>query len=262
MRQRKRSKTEQQRKLREKEIYDHLKGLGDRNYYAWDQNLMAEIYSVRRPFHDNIVSRYLKGKRVLMLGCGKGYGTKELNLYAKQITGIDISERMIKLARASYPDPGTSFITGDAENTPFKNNSFDVVYCKAILHHLNLPRVLKEIRRVLTPDGYLYVVDECGLLNPIAWIRRRFFPSEIHTPDERPFIPNQFRKILYRHGFHEIDFEYRFIISPVAPVLARVIPRVNLMPLVHFLLGVDKLLLQSPLKQLCWRIGGIYTVQP
>lgn len=250
----------QARKLREKEVYDRLKGRGETDYYAWDRNLMSELYGERVGFQKKALSRYVRGKRVLILGCGRGGVVKTLKSYAKEIIGIDISKRMIGLARESYPD--VRFIIADAEDLPFPDKVFDVVYCSAILHHLDIQAALKEIRRVLIPGGYLYIAAEPGLLNPVAWIRRTFFPSNIHTPDEKPFIPSVFRKTLYREGFKELVYYPSFIISPIIPVLGKRFPKIQWRPLLHFMCSLDRLFLKTQLREFSWLITGIYRSPP
>ena len=257
-RENKRSESEA-RRLREKRIYNQLTGRGKRDYFLWDRGVMSDLYAERKSFHDKLLFTYVRGKRVLILGCGRGAGVGKLSPYTKKITGIDISKRQINLAKQLYPE--FVFTIGDAENLPFRDNSFNIIYCKAILHHLDLSEALKEIRRVLVPEGCLYVDDEPGLLNPIAWIRRVFFPSVIHSPDEQPFLPFAFRKLLYRNGFHEIAFKHFFIFSPIIPVLAKIFPRINWLPILHFLIKFDRLLTRTPLREMCWRISGLYSLQ-
>lgn len=250
------------RKLREREIYEKLSGRGSWDYYMWDRELMHNLHRDLGLWYRKMCRRYLSNRRVLVLGCGSSGGIESLKQYASAIVGIDISPRRLKEARSKFSEPNIIFVEGDAENLPFPNGTFDVVYCHAILHHLDLPKALMETRRVLVPKGYLYVAAEPGLLNPIAWLRRTFFPSHIHTPDEKPFIPHRFRKIVHLYGFREIDYQPSFIFSPVVPVLGKKFSRVQWKPLLNFLLSLDRFLLKTPCRELSWVIAGVYSLCP
>jgi ubiquinone/menaquinone biosynthesis C-methylase UbiE len=104
---------------------------------------------------------------VLDVGCGTG----SVALVAKQVmgasgtvVGIDASPAMIERAAAKAAKAGieVSFETAVAEALPFRDGQFDVALSTLMLHHL--PRkvrqqCLREIRRVLKPDGRVLVVD-------------------------------------------------------------------------------------------------------
>lgn len=253
---------DEERKIREKMVYENLSGRGKCDYYLWDLDTMKDLLGNYGSWSKTMLHRYTSGKKVLILGCGRGSEIEALKSYASSIVAIDIAERVLKIARERFSDSHIIFKKADAEALPFQGHSFDVVFCKAILHHLNLKTCLNEVRRVLASNGYLYVAAEPGLLNPIAFLRRSLFPSVIHTMDERPFIPFQFRKILNRQGFEEIEYLPNFVFSPIVPVLAKVLPGLNWKMLLHQLLSLDKFLTRTPLREFCWWISGIYRATP
>src|SRR5690606_16085631 len=54
-----------------------------------------------------------------------------------------------------------SIYEGNVENTTFADNEFDIVYCRQVLHHiLDLPKAIREIRRILKPDGVFIATRE------------------------------------------------------------------------------------------------------
>lgn len=56
--------------------------------------------------------------------------------------------------------PGVQLVVGDADDLPWKNNSFDLVVCNSSFHHFPEPtRVLNEINRVLKPAGRIIIAD-------------------------------------------------------------------------------------------------------
>lgn len=85
----------------------------------------------------------------------------------------------------------------DGNQIPFREKSIDLLVSVAALHHLDTERALREWRRVLAPGGRL-LVFEPNRLNPLAAIGRRLFPFETHTPDERPFTPEELKGLLRR----------------------------------------------------------------
>ena len=102
----------------------------------------------------------LAGKRVLDFGCGDGvYAPDLLKRGATEVIGIDDSPKMIGLANERFGDlKGAQFIVADGGSLPFEQNGFDFVFANFVLHHfVDLIPPLKEIFRVLKPDGQVLV---------------------------------------------------------------------------------------------------------
>ncbi len=109
---------------------------------------------------------YIKpGNRILDLGCGNG----KLRLLFKDIevdyTGVDNSSKQLEFAKASsdFFLARQQFVLADVFKLPFADNSFDVVYCLATLHHVpSFPlrlKALQEIKRVLKPNGFVVMTN-------------------------------------------------------------------------------------------------------
>ncbi len=116
-----------------------------REYDSWyDRNrdiFLKEIDLIKRNIGD-----FIPGKsRGLEVGAGSGRFAEKFRLI-----GIDISEKMLKLARSR----GVEVIRGDALNLPFKSGTFDLVLLAFTICFLDDPaRALKEVRRVLVRRG-------------------------------------------------------------------------------------------------------------
>lgn len=82
------------------------------------------------------------------------------------ISGIDITFDMLKNGKEKIKKIGAnSFIsltTGDAMLMPFRSNIFDVVMCGLATHHMDVPKLLHEIFRILKPDGRFSLGDVGG----------------------------------------------------------------------------------------------------
>lgn len=113
-----------------------------------------------------IVKPYLEIQqncRILDLGCGTGNLTISLSHLksVEKIVGIDISEKMIEVARRKtknlLTEKKTSFLIGMASKLPFNDNYFHMVFSLNCFHHYY--DALEEIIRVLKPGGLFIIVD-------------------------------------------------------------------------------------------------------
>ncbi len=126
-----------------------------------DYNLIAEDYSRTRAFIPEDIKALgdytLEGERVLDSGCANGRLIEVLRDKKVDYFGVDISERLIEIAKEKYPQ--AKFQVADSLSLPFPDNYFDKIYSISVLH--NIPstefqlRYLKEARRVLKPGGFL-----------------------------------------------------------------------------------------------------------
>jgi SAM-dependent methyltransferase len=120
----------------------------------------------------------IQGKTVLDLGCGSGENIVPLAKRGANVIGIDISSELIQLAgqRLSGYGLAATLREGSAYATGLPDQSVDVVFSMALLHHLDLPTARNEIYRILRPGG-LFILRE-----PIRFSRtmnslRRLFPA-------------------------------------------------------------------------------------
>ncbi|MEM3227810.1 MAG: methyltransferase domain-containing protein [Candidatus Micrarchaeaceae archaeon] len=95
----------------------------------------------------------VRGKRVLDLGSGPGIYAALLRKRGAIVYGVDISEKMVEIARARYP--GIEFEVGSALKLPYKNSFFDVVFSALVFEHIRgIDKALKEVARVLKVHGH------------------------------------------------------------------------------------------------------------
>jgi ubiquinone/menaquinone biosynthesis C-methylase UbiE len=85
---------------------------------------------------------------------------------AIRIVGLDITARMLKRGKEKIDQDQANksihLACGDAMIMPFSNESFNVVMCGLATHHMNVPRMLSEIRRVLKRGGRISLADAGG----------------------------------------------------------------------------------------------------
>ncbi len=105
----------------------------------------------------------IAGGKVLDVATQEGHFIQTLmeNLQSySEIVGIDINEHAIETARDAYDRADIRFMVMNAEQLDFADESFDTVSTSASLHHLsNIPRVLREMKRVLKPGGHFIIVE-------------------------------------------------------------------------------------------------------
>lgn len=141
----------------------------------------------------------LAGQPVLEIGCGRGVGIEILlSLGATHVTGFDLDPKMIALAQkrvAKYGDCVRVFV-GNAEAIDAADASFDAVVDYGIIHHIpKWPQALREIARVLKPNGIFYFEDLLkGLTSP--WPARVLFDH----PQATQFYGREFRAGLEAAG--------------------------------------------------------------
>lgn len=103
-----------------------------------------------------------RGQRIADVGCGGGIYTEAwLDLGAQAVFGVDFSEQMVAAAsqRLRYR-PQASISQGDANATGLPAGSVDMVFERALIHHLKDYRAcFAEARRLLVPDGLFLIQD-------------------------------------------------------------------------------------------------------
>jgi 2-polyprenyl-3-methyl-5-hydroxy-6-metoxy-1,4-benzoquinol methylase len=97
----------------------------------------------------------IKGKQVLDAGCGNGFFTNWLSSQGAMVEGVDGSEEMIKLARASYPS--LKFEVADLTKPVSEDSGkYDYIVANMLLMHMdNVSTFIAEAYRLLKADGRL-----------------------------------------------------------------------------------------------------------
>lgn len=105
-------------------------------------------------------------RRLLDIGCGAGKFTRLMAQRGAEVSGIDANPEVIAQAQRAAAEAGLAiaFYQGRGEALPFADASFDIVVFSNSLHHMgDMDGALGEAARVLTPSGWLYVME------PVAW---------------------------------------------------------------------------------------------
>lgn len=196
----------------------------------FDSHGAADAYDVFAPTSnerliDAVVrlSGLPKGARVVDLGCGSGVFTDVLQRRGYRCAGVDLSPKLIEIARGKYKD--IEFSVGDIERLSFPGGSFDGVLLSGVLHHLPDPsRCAAEVFRILRPGGKFVAFDP-NRRNPFMYLYRDrsspVYSSVGVTENERPVLAEEiaatFRKAGFRAGSEFLSgLRYRYIASGMA----------------------------------------------
>ena len=152
--------------------------------------------------------------RVLDVGCGSGWATRLLAGYAinGQVTGIDISDEMIRVAReSSQAFPNTDFEVASAEQLPFTDNEFTHAFSmESLYYYSDILKALTEIHRVLRPGGLFVAVVDLYWENEAThqWIDELKVPVELLSVDD-------YRGLFTDAGFVNIRDQRLFDPAPI-----------------------------------------------
>jgi ubiquinone/menaquinone biosynthesis C-methylase UbiE len=154
----------------------------------------------------------VSGLRLLEIGLGMGSDFIRFVRGGAVGTGVDLTERAIEITRAKLDAEHLKATTtvADAEELPFEDGAFDVVYSWGVLHHTPDPaKAIAEAVRVLAPGGSLRMMlyHRHSWVAAAAWVRfcllrgrpfagLREAVSYMESPGTQAFLPDEVRAML------------------------------------------------------------------
>lgn len=192
-------------------LEEQIKGIEEYHYklHPW----LPKIYNF---------SKY-EGKRVLEVGCGQGVDLSRFAKNGANVTGIDLTEEGIRIARERFRILGLNgnLLVEDAENLPFQENYFDMVYSHGVLHHTpDTQKAIDEIHRVLKPGGDCVVLIyhkyslhnfyRCmGRLN--YWILKKMGREDVWLKKARAYAKANIEKNIWGYGADPVSGARNFL---------------------------------------------------
>lgn len=200
----------------------------------------------------------VRGKSVLDLGCGSGANTVVIAKKGARTIGLDISHELLLFCvqRLELYGVTAKIIEASAYETGLQDESIDVVFANAVLHHLDLESAREEIWRLLKKGGFLILREPICDSKAMKLLRARmpFHDPAAISPFERQLTARDLR-VLARNFIVVSERRFRLpivkIASLISPGLERVTWKVDRIllryfkPLRHFATG-QVLKLQKP----------------
>ncbi len=149
---------------------------------------LSKVYDVLNPFLYNDAMRRevaelasIRRGLVLDVGCGTGYTTEAILKWSAhgEVVGVDLTPQQLnKAVKKLKSRRGTLFLRGDAENLPFKKNTFDAIVSVGAVEYFPDPkRVIQEMTRVVKPRGKVVVGGP-----ELGWFRKLYLNRILYTP--------------------------------------------------------------------------------
>jgi len=145
------------------------------------------------------VADLVRGKVILDIASGSGYGSYIMAEHAKKVYGVDVDQSSVDYASRNYKHANIEYRIGSAEEIPLDDNSVDVVVTFETLEHIqNYEKFIQEIKRVTKPDGFAIIST----------------PNDPEFPEDNHFHLHEFQEKeleeLLKKYFKYTDFSYQY----------------------------------------------------
>jgi SAM-dependent methyltransferase len=150
-------------------------------------------------YHRYLFARSLvAGLDVLDVASGEGYGSALLSQVARSVVGVEFSGPTVHGAIANFPRPNLRFLQADARALPLRDGCVDaVVSFETIEHFGGQDRFLRDVRRVLRPDGMFIVsTPDRDVYSPAGSAANPFHVHELTRLEFAALLHSTFRHVL------------------------------------------------------------------
>lgn len=156
--------------------------------FKYDQTDMHLSYDKSRRLPQETItlwmetlSKYLPRdsiKTIIDLGCGTGRFTKSLSdHFSAKVYGIDLSWKMLTVAKQALMSPMIGFVQGSAESLPLADGSADMIFLSMVYHHIqDKSQAILEFKRALKAGGFLSIRTPT-IDNLDSCLHLQFFPT-------------------------------------------------------------------------------------
>ncbi len=169
------------------------------DYDQWYSSVRGAVYD---RIEKHIINKFLPvadmKTKLLDLGCGTGHWSEYFSGKGFFVTGIDVSERMINIARQKNI-PNSDFQIADGQNLPFEDNSFDVAAAITVLEFAANPaKIISEMVRCVKKNGGIVIVGVLNILN--SYNKKRINRGSGVYSNANMLAPKQVDDLLRQYG--------------------------------------------------------------
>lgn len=135
-----------------------LRDTGERVVPEWvaEDDVLARVFLEQHLRRYETVAATVRGRRVLDVGCGVGYGAAMMAAAGAEVVAVDVSADALSFARSKYPHPNVTYVC--AAVADLQVSPVDVITCFEVLEHLpNTQQFFDLVTRTLTPDGVCHL---------------------------------------------------------------------------------------------------------
>jgi len=168
------------------------------SYDSWYGSAVGQMCDrLEKKAFDRLLGSHTGNKQFLEIGCGTGHWSRYFSEKGFEVTGIDISEKMVETANKKNI-PNCHFQVADGQNLSFFDNSFDVAAAITTLEFSENPeKIISEMARCVKPKGRLLF----GVLNSLSsYNRKKQNNTESVYTYAQIFSPQQLKSLLEPFG--------------------------------------------------------------
>jgi 2-polyprenyl-3-methyl-5-hydroxy-6-metoxy-1,4-benzoquinol methylase len=221
------------RSLDEHELDEIRRSAEEARAYSFEPSSAEEIkrylnppantpYGLEYAFH---LLGDIQDKTVVDLGCGKGESLVPLAQRGASVIGVDLSPHLIELAEKRVATAGVNadVRVGSAYATGLPDESVDIIFCIALVHHLNISQVCHEMRRILRRTGFI-VLSEPVRFSQYYDRVRKLLPSKRNISEqEHPLTRSEYDCLTTDFSVENV----RYFRLPFVPLIERVTGHTN-----------------------------------
>jgi glycosyltransferase involved in cell wall biosynthesis/SAM-dependent methyltransferase len=142
-------------------------------------------------------AQFSSGKSVLDIACGEGYGSEILARSAAHVIGVDLAEGAVIHAGRKYPRKNLEFLVGSCDRIPIPDGRIDlVVSFETIEHHDRHQEMMREIKRILRPEGILIISSpDKYVYSDIPGYENPFHVKELYAREFEALLKEHFVRV-------------------------------------------------------------------
>jgi 2-polyprenyl-3-methyl-5-hydroxy-6-metoxy-1,4-benzoquinol methylase len=167
----------------------------------------------------------IQHKTVVDLGCGKGENLVPLAQRGANVIGLDLSPDLIELAKKRLAAAGvkTDVRVGSAYATGLCDESVDIVFCIALVHHLDILQVCQEMRRILKRAGFIVISEPVRFSQSYDRVRKLLPSKRNISESEHPLTRAEYDCLTTDFSVENV----RYFRLPFVPLIERVTGHTN-----------------------------------